>query len=312
MKILFIKPFGIGNVLHATPAIKALKILYPDSEIHFALQQRGLSVIENWGLVNKIIVLDDAFNLSKGMELGIYDIAIIGQPGNPRLRHLIKGNPVIIGDWNYINQDVHEIDVNMQLIRSLGYAGETPKSHIDMEHFDLKSDKPLIGFHCGCYSDDHSGHKAKLWPVSHSINLLKLILADYNRNIALLGGYCEVEQNNIIESALNENTRILNFSGKLTLPQAASAISQCEIMISNDSGPMHIAAALDVPVLALFGPTSQSKNYPYCSKYRIVSLNLPCQPCISPDIMGNCPHRDCTNKLSSEYVYEQFINFYQT
>ena len=99
-----------------------------------------------------------------------------------------------------------------------------------------------------------------------------------NADIIIFGGPGEEEMAKAIEDNLKIDNYI-NLCGKLTIPQLCSHLGGLDMLITNDSGPMHIAASYGVGVVAIIGPTKYSETYPYNTKYKIVTKNLKCAPC---------------------------------
>ncbi len=96
--------------------------------------------------------------------------------------------------------------------------------------------------------------------------------------------------------------RPLDFSGKTSLSEAMALIEKCDLFITNDSGLMHVAAALDVPLVAVFGSTNSITTGPCNQNSRIVQVPLECSPCLRPE----CPkgHLDCMDQISVEMVFK--------
>jgi len=99
-----------------------------------------------------------------------------------------------------------------------------------------------------------------------------------NSKIIIFGGPGEEEMAEAIENNL-EGTNYINLCGKLTIKELCEAIGGLDMLITNDSGPMHIAASYGVDVVAIIGPTSYKYTYPYNTNYKIVTKNLECAPC---------------------------------
>ena len=77
--------------------------------------------------------------------------------------------------------------------------------------------------------------------------------------------------------------KILNLCGATTLPEMIEWVRRCDLLITNDTGPMHVAAALGKPLVALFGPTEPRRTGPYGQLENVLRLNLPCSPCLKSD-----------------------------
>ncbi len=90
----------------------------------------------------------------------------------------------------------------------------------------------------------------------------------------------------------------LNLAGKTTLPQLVALLQGASLVIANDSGPMHIAAALGRPLVAIYGPTNPARTGPYNRLDTVVQINIPCSPCYS----RHCSHQTCLQWLSPAQV----------
>jgi heptosyltransferase-2 len=101
----------------------------------------------------------------------------------------------------------------------------------------------------------------------------------------------------LVQSA---RTEVTDFTGQTTLGQAMGLIARCRLFVTNDSGLMHVAAALGVPVVAIFGSTDPVRTGPLGEKCRVVQKPLPCAPCLKT----HCPkNRECLEKISVDEVY---------
>lgn len=138
---------------------------------------------------------------------------------------------------------------------------------------------------------------AKCWPPAYYADLAKQKRSE-GYDIWLFGSQNDAWALDHIDKALKHHC--IHFGGKLTLDQTIDLLSLATCQISNDSGLMHIGAALDIPVFVLYGPTDPTFTPPLSQKAVILSLSLPCQPC------GKriCPlkHHNCMIQLTSEQV----------
>jgi heptosyltransferase-2 len=143
---------------------------------------------------------------------------------------------------------------------------------------------------------------SKRWPASHFAELAQSILkAKPNAAIVLLGSPSDYVIGDAIISAAIPNSRIFNWCGETSLDEAIAMISMSSKMVSNDSGLMHIGAALEVPQVAIFGSSDPNHTPPNSAKAIIISLHLPCSPCHQRE----CPlgHLNCLNQISAEQVF---------
>ena len=160
----------------------------------------------------------------------------------------------------------------------------------------LHADRPLIAFAPGAEFGS-----AKRWPASHFAALANTILDQHqNSQIVLLGsGKDKAVCDEIVALA----PAIHNFAGTTSLTEAVALIAQATVMISNDSGLLHIASALNRPIVALYGPTDPDHAPPFSDVAKSISLRLACAPCRQRE----CPlgHHECMQKLMPEMVWTE-------
>jgi heptosyltransferase-1 len=132
----------------------------------------------------------------------------------------------------------------------------------------------LIGFNLG------ASRPQKRWPTEHFIEAIKMQLSA-GANIALLGGPGDTEAAEKILKA-TPSDRVIDLVGKTSIMELCAAIEECDVLISADTGAMHIAAAVGCPVVALFGSTDPNVSGPYrAENSRIIYKALSCAPCNS-------------------------------
>lgn len=159
----------------------------------------------------------------------------------------------------------------------------------------LQTGSPLIAFAPGAEFGS-----AKRWPAAHFARLAQIIRQAYPAaQIMLLGSAKD-------RVACDEITAIVpdlqNFAGVTTLDQAIALLAKADAVVSNDSGLMNIASALNRPIIAMYGPTDSNNTPPFSDVAKALSLNLECAPCRQRE----CPlgHHDCMEKLLPELVWE--------
>jgi heptosyltransferase-2 len=162
--------------------------------------------------------------------------------------------------------------------------------------------RPLVAFAPGA---EFGG--AKRWPARHFAGLAQAILArDPSTQIALLGSPKDKEACAEVASGLAAdgvaNPALFNLAGVTSLAEAIALIARCAAVVANDSGLLHIASALNRPVVALYGPTDPDHAPPFSDMAASISLRLDCAPCKQRE----CPlgHQDCMVKLAPELVWQ--------
>jgi len=121
----------------------------------------------------------------------------------------------------------------------------------------------------------------KRWPAEYYAEVVRQLAAHYPQTrFAVLGGSDERPLGEAVSGAVGP--RCLDLTGRLSLPEMVEWLRLSELMVTNDTGPMHVAAALGKPVVALFGPTSPYRTGPYRQLDHVLQLELPCVPCLKP------------------------------
>ncbi|MCP4296243.1 MAG: lipopolysaccharide heptosyltransferase II [Proteobacteria bacterium] len=140
---------------------------------------------------------------------------------------------------------------------------------------------------------------AKQWPVNHFKEIASL-LANEGHKVTIVGTQSDFQDGEIIRA---DSPGVNNLCGKTDLPQLIALLATSRLLISNDSGAMHIMAALQKPQIAIFGSTSSTWTGPMNRNARIVSVNLDCSPCFS----RTCPekHYKCQKNVTPDLVLKQ-------
>jgi ADP-heptose:LPS heptosyltransferase len=200
------------------------------------------------------------------------------------------------------------IDSNM-IVRSIYEKDTFIKERLVFKKDSLSCDKNFIGIHPG----SGTTMMFKRWPLSYYVKFCKLILRETNQNIVVFGGPGEeLLANSILDQV--KNSRVKSLAGIIPIGQTATLISRCTVFISNDSGLMHLAGILGVPLIAIFGPTSVIKNEPYYDEGHIISRskcgqnNSMCQDC---SLMWklNDASPACLMQITPEFVFNKVKNY---
>ena len=144
--------------------------------------------------------------------------------------------------------------------------------------------------------------QTKRWPVENFTELVRLLAKNFrNMRFAILGDGKDEPLGEIINRAAPEHC--LNLCGQTSLPEMVEWLRRCDLMVTNDTGPMHVAAALGKPLVALFGPTDPRRTGPYGQLENVLRLDLPCSPCLKSRCHYKKPY-ECLKALSPVPVFE--------
>jgi len=329
-KILIIMMGGIGNMIFLTPALKSIRKAFPSSELVFLLGPYGAEkVIEKSFLFDKKIIVETEtykgisgkIKLIRQLRQERFDLSISSTGSNPlksgllcllagikyRLGENIKGKGFFYNLKIPFNKYSHEVDSNIRLVQKLGIETADKNLFIsisqeDKEYAENIFDKNnlegelVVGIHPG------SGiHQAgfKRWPKEKFARLADWIISSRKASVLLFGGQQEISLSNDIQSQMSSVPLIL--TGKTTLSQTAALIKKCQLFISNDSGLLHVACAVNTPTISIFGPTDFRKTGPYPDSSILIRKDLSCSPCYVGKPVS-CSHLDCLHQITADEV----------
>ena len=142
-----------------------------------------------------------------------------------------------------------------------------------------------------------------MWPEDNFARLGQLITEEAESKIIIFGGPDEEAIGKRLAGAIGSNA--VNLAGQTSLRESAALIQKCRLFITNDSGPMHMATAVDTAVIAIFGPTVEGLGFFPLGKSRVIEREMPCRPC-SLHGSRECPkkHFRCMRDISAEDILE--------
>lgn len=206
-------------------------------------------------------------------------------------------------------QASHHSELYLELLRAMGWSGEATPVHLSVpeeaQEWALEtlgeraSGTRLVGICPGA-----AYGPAKRWPLERFTDAARSLIRSHGAKVVIVGSSAEREELNRMAEELGRDA--VNLAGRTDLPRLAALLSQCDLLLCNDSGPMHLAAALGVPVVAVFGSTDPAATAPL-GPYRIVSVGLDCSPCFR----RSCPegHHRCLLGVQVEDVVEAAQRF---
>jgi ADP-heptose:LPS heptosyltransferase len=193
----------------------------------------------------------------------------------------------------------HAVDRYLDFPRHLGAAADEAEfilplnseaeitGQILLDQYNLR-DKNFIAINPVAYWD------TKLWDNDKFARLADLIKSNLKMDVIFTGS----EKESIAKITSGMTTSGINLGGKTSLPELAYLYKKARLVITTDSGPMHLAAAVATPVIALFGPTDPARTGPYGKDHTIIRTQLPCSPCF----LKKCPTKKCMKDILPEQV----------
>jgi heptosyltransferase-1 len=321
-KILIIKPSSLGDVVHSLPFLNSVRACFSKAEIHWVIAKGLEGILQGHPMINKLWIINkDAWKnianingtinelkvLLKDLKKEYFDI-VIDLQGLLRSGILaaITGAPVRIGFTEaregsrlfYTHKvkggrNIHAVDRYLKIADFLG-------CDISDTCFPLPlSSNPFLNSQPSAFSREYAvmvpgaRWKTKMWSKENFGNLSGMLTLD----TVIVGSKKDVDIADKIV-ALSKG-RAISLAGKTDLKELIEVIRGAKFVISNDSGPMHIAAALGIPVFAIFGPTDPLRTGPYGEGHIIIKEDIPCSPCFKK----TCNDSKCMDRLSVEKVY---------
>ena len=296
MKILIELPTWLGDCVMATPAIENIVNFYNDAQITFIGSFVSIEALKSHTKAVKTIVLDKKYTyLYKiSRDLGNFD-AFFSFRSSLRtkfLKFLISAKNKYQFDKNKY-QNHHQVEKYNDFVND-SLSIDSAAGKLQIYGYDIvKSKRRILGINPGA-----SYGSAKRWYPKEFAKVTSELSSEYD--IVIFGGPSETDIAGDIEQELI-NSGIKNYenlAGNITIPELIDKISNLNLFITGDSGPMHVAAAFQVPTVAIFGPTKDKETSQWMnSKSIIVKKNLECQPCMK----RTCPlqHHDCMRLIKA-------------
>jgi heptosyltransferase-2 len=315
-------PNWLGDAVMALPALEAVRRAFDGKTIVLAALSSVAPIFEErtGAAPDEILVIDRARELGqlKGARAG----GILLLPNSFGSAWLARRSGTA-ERWGYRaagrawlltravarpRGQVHQVQYYLDLVRGLGLEipeGQDPRPRIDprpatLEKADamlaaagLPAGRPIVGFAPGAAY----GH-AKRWPPER---MAQVIAGLGRRGVAavMVGAAADRDTGRAIESSLPPGASVVNLIGRTSLRQLVGVVARCAAFVSNDSGAMHVAAALRVPLTAIFGPTDERATGPAAAE--ILTRDVFCRPCM----LRECPidHR-CMKRIEVDAVLQ--------
>jgi len=321
-RILIIKPSSLGDVVHALPVLHLLRRRWPEAKISWLVAPYCSGLLEGHPDLDEVILFDRRRfgtawkNPSAGLELIhfkrdlrrrgfdlVIDLQGLFRCGwlawQTRAAARIGFANAREGAWIFYTHRVpiatmeqHAVERYLRAAVAAGCEEGPVEFHFAASEKDRSQVSEMLG-------DDEpfavllpgANWRTKRWGVEKFAGLVEPLRERFGLNSIVAGGVDTVELGKVISGANN-------LAGKTTLRQLVALLERASLVIANDSGPMHIAAALNRPLVTIFGPTNPIRTGPYGRAECVVRVDIACSPCYS----RRCSHTSCLKWLGIEPV----------
>lgn len=331
-KILAIRLWGLGSAVLNVPAIKAIKECYPDSTLTVLEGSRINGVFKSYRLTDEIHTINitvrdmvkfifrnfKKFDLVIDFEEYFSSSTIIAFLTGKKAVGFRKGLPAVLFNLKVnFNDRQYIVETYLDLVRAL--RCESGKGLLIYPEFsaekvaEIASKLKILGINDGsgilvgfCAGAAESTRE-RMWPVENFSSLADYIIEKHNATVVLVGSEGETGLNEELISKIKNGRKVLNLSGKLNIEDLFFIMKKFSLFVTNDTGPMHVAGAADIPIVALFGPNLPLRYAPRGKNVIVCYEDAPCSPCIHAHrgIFPDCRREnkgECMKMISVDQV----------
>lgn len=328
MKILIVRFSSIGDVVLTTPVLRCIAEQLSDVEIHFITKKSFESVLQNNPRIAKLYTIEKSIDeVLSQLKQEKYDL-VIDLHKNIRTLSLKRKLGVKsysfpklnFQKWLLVNfkkdkmPKVHVVDRYFEGVKDIGVVNDQRNGEYYLTDSDVVNTQEKLHLEPTSYVAIAIGAQfaTKTLPVEKLVEILKKIEAPK----VLLGGPTDVERGEEIMRKMNADNHVTNAVNQFSLNQSASIVSQAKVLLTHDTGLMHIATCFNVPIVSVWGNTVPALGmYPYYpgndANYSIHEVqNLSCRPC-SKIGYQSCPkkHFNCMNFQDVTKIAEDVNGF---
>jgi lipopolysaccharide heptosyltransferase I len=292
-RILAIKLSSLGDIFHVLPALRCLKTGL-DSEIDFVTQTEYSALAGCFKDVSRVIgfprrrFVSAAGRFAAELRREKYDLVVDfqGLLKSAFVARMARGSrrigPSFCREFAGVFYDEvagkrdknrHAVDENLDVVRHLGLACGPAEFPLHVPPLRMSEPHPRVVMIVS------SRWPTKNWPLPDFARVAHMLVSRKGASVFVAGGPDDVEMAEEVRRLAG--SKVINLAGRLSLVDLAGLLAETDLLVSNDTGPAHIAAALGTPVLALFGPTDHVRTGPYGAQNRVLTSNVRCRPCFS-------------------------------
>jgi lipopolysaccharide heptosyltransferase II len=332
-RILAVELWNIGDLVLITPALQALRAAYPHAHISLLAAPHAQILLSHQRVVDEIIAFSapwtankrkydfrrwnwkDLWTLVCQLRARCFDLALDFRGdfrdnllmwlsgAKRRIGFDFTGGGKLLTDVVASHPDRHQADQALDVLASLGIPIEGFSTCLwvspeEVIHFQKKmmergiqfDGRPLIGIHPG------AEWEGRRWENQKFARLAEAIVDEFDAQIMILGG----PKDHALLEEVEKNIRVSHVTIQPCLRELIVVIKSCDLFIGNDSGPAHIATAVDTPTVVIYGPQKPEWFGPYGEKHLVAIADVPCRPC--DQITCHRPETSCTKLVKVSMV----------
>jgi lipopolysaccharide heptosyltransferase II len=336
--IVVIKPCCLGDLIMTTPLLEVIGRNYPAASITYIAGSWSKVIAEHQPTVSRVIDcgtvgipgryrLNDYFKLARLLRRSHFDLAFV-LDRSPMLTLLpwLAGIPCRVGpdslgrgfsltDRVAVSASPthleHQAEIYLDLARALGLSVEHPRMHFTPTAEELAAILPAtraqVAIFPGGGSNPGMELTAKRWPLERYRELVRRLVHELDVQVLLIGGPDDASLTQELLNGIDAPPdTVIDLAGKMSFGQLAAQLAASALFIGNDSSPMHLAAAVGTPVIAIFGPTSPQEYGPYPlddPKHIALWRHPTGRPCFFLGKMQTCEHCTCMQSVTLDDVW---------
>jgi 3-deoxy-D-manno-octulosonic-acid transferase/heptosyltransferase-1 len=330
-------------VIHTLPALNAIRKHYPDAHIAWLVEEATSDLVEGHQALDRVLVsqrkrwvkgllessclvnIGQAFRFIKKLRDTSYDLifdfqgllksgVLIGLARGKRKIGYDKGMEHMEQSYRFLNErvppvsmDNHALLRSIMLLDALGIPTReivfnlpVQDQHRDMVdellmRYGVSERKPLVAIHPA------AKWETKLWSNEKFSRLADKLIEQYGAKVVFTGS--QQDRTTVQDIISKMKAKAANLAGETTLKTLAALYEKIDFLVSPDTGPMHVAAAVGTPVVALFGPTAPCRTGPFGNGHQIIRAGLECSPCFK----RKCDSVACMRQISVGQVVDSAV-----
>jgi heptosyltransferase-1 len=340
VNILIVKLSAIGDVVHTLPALNAIRKAYPEARITWLVEEAAHDLVKGHPALDRVLVskrkrwlkelqspsflsaTKEVHGFIKELRDTYYDMILdfqallksgilIALSRGKRKIGFGKGLEHMEYSYLFLNERVpavsmecHALSRGLMLLNALGISTpeveyKLPVSNHDRQKVDdLLQRYGLVNPGRFVVVNPVAKWESKLWSNRKFAQLAGRLIAQYDVRVVFTGSSEDRRAIDQIKADMGEPA--VNLAGETTLKMLAALYEKADVVVSTDTGPMHLAVAVGTPVVALFGPTAPWRTGPYGSGHQVVTAGQACAPCFK----RHCTTRDCMALISVDQVID--------